>query len=64
MTTQLTTNQATQAATTGQAAPATHGRLQTACHSVRLAVQEMNYATRRLVELQAPWSVDTQWHRK
>jgi len=23
-----------------------------------MAVQEMNYASRRVVELQAPWSVD------
>ena len=64
MTTQLFTHEATQTETTGQTAPATQSRLQTACHRVRLAVQEMNYAIRRLVELQAPWSVDSQWHSR
>jgi len=24
----------------------------------------MNYATRRVVELQAPWSVDEHWHSR
>jgi hypothetical protein len=24
----------------------------------------MTYASRRVVELQAPWSVDKQWHRR
>jgi hypothetical protein len=33
-------------------------------HRVRLTVQEMNYATRRLTELQAPWIVDQQRHGK
>ena len=28
----------------------------------RLTVAEMNYATRRTVELQAPWTADPQWH--
>src|SRR5450755_3918724 len=27
-------------------------------------VQEMNYAARRVIELQAPWSVDDQWHKR
>jgi hypothetical protein len=27
-----------------------------------MTVAEMNYAARRVVELQAPWSVDKQWH--
>jgi hypothetical protein len=31
-------------------------------HRIRLAIQEMNYASRRVIELQAPWSVDKQWH--
>ena len=31
---------------------------------VRLAIQEMNYASRRVVEGQAPWIVDEQWHRR
>jgi hypothetical protein len=50
--------------TTGPATLAGRGRLREACHRVRLAIQEMNHASRRVVELQAPWSVDTQWHRK
>jgi hypothetical protein len=46
--------------------PATAGRgwLRSAWHRIRLAVQEMNYASRRVVEVQAPWSVDEQWHRR
>jgi len=31
------------------------GRLRGACHRIRLAVAEMNYAARRVVEVQAPW---------
>jgi hypothetical protein len=27
-------------------------------------VQEMNYANRRLTEVQAPWIVDPEWHRR
>ena len=57
MTAQLT-HQATQATTAQPAAPAGGGRLRTACHRIRLTVAEMNYATRRVVELQAPWTVD------
>jgi hypothetical protein len=36
----------------------------TAWHRVRLAVAEMNYATRRLYELQVPWSIGEQRHSK
>jgi hypothetical protein len=60
MTAQLT-HDATQALTTD---PAGRGRLREACHRIRLAIREMNYASRRMVELQAPWSVDKQWHRR
>jgi hypothetical protein len=35
-----------------------------AWHRVRLAVAEMNYATRRLYELQVPWSAGEQRHSK
>jgi hypothetical protein len=63
MTAQLT-HQGTQARTTAPATPAGHGRLREACHRIHLAIQEMNYASRRVVELQAPWTVDEQWHRK
>jgi hypothetical protein len=40
------------------------GRLRGAWHRIRFAVQEMNYATRRVTELQAPWIVDQQWHTR
>ena len=63
MTAQLT-HEGTQARTAEPAATAGRGRLRGAWHRVRLAVQEMNYASGRIVELQAPWSVDPQWHRK
>jgi hypothetical protein len=64
MTTQLFTHEATQTETTGRTAPATQSRLRTACHRVHLAIREMNYATRRMTELQAPWSVDKEWHSR
>jgi hypothetical protein len=35
-------------------------RLRWAWHKIRLTVAEMNYAARRVVELQAPWVVDAQ----
>jgi hypothetical protein len=35
-----------------------------AWHRVRLAIQEMNYASRRVVERQAPWAVDPDWYRR
>ena len=63
MTAQLT-HEGTQARTTETAASAGRGRLRGAWHRIRLTVQEMNYATRRVVELQAPWSVDEQWHSR
>jgi hypothetical protein len=63
MTAQLT-HEGTQARATEPATPAGRGRLREACHRIHLTVQEMNYASRRVVELQAPWSVDKQWHRK
>jgi hypothetical protein len=49
------------------AAPATQacpGRLRGACRRIRLTIQEMNYASRRVVERQAPWIVDEQWYRR
>jgi hypothetical protein len=35
--------------------PAGHGLLRTMWHRIRAAVREMNYASRRVVEVQAPW---------
>jgi hypothetical protein len=58
----LLTDEGTQASTTETTTPASRGRLRRACHRIRMTVAEMNYATRRVVELQAPWSVDKQWH--
>ncbi len=63
MTTQLAP-EGTQATTTELAASTGRGPLRRAWHRIRLAVQETNYASRRVVELQAPWSVDEQWHSK
>jgi hypothetical protein len=40
-----------------------HGRLRELWYRIRLTIQDMNYASRRLVELQAPWSVDKDWDR-
>ena len=44
--------------------PAGRGRLREACHRIRLTIQEMNYASRRRLELQVPWIVDEQWDRR
>jgi hypothetical protein len=60
MTTQLT-RKGTQARTTQQATTAHRGRLREVCHRIQLTIKEMNYASRRLVELQAPWTVDSRW---
>ena len=53
-----------QATTTDPIAWPRLGRLRRAWYRLRFTIQEMNYATRRLQELQAPWSVDTQWHKR
>ena len=63
MVTQLN-RQGTQARTTEQSASGRRGRLRRAWHRIRLTVDEMNYAGRRIVELQAPWIVDDQWHSR
>jgi hypothetical protein len=50
-----------------QAAPAVltgHGPAYRMFHRIFLAFREMNHASRRLVEVQAPWAVDAQWHSK
>ncbi len=60
----LLTDQGTQATTTGTADPADHGGLRGAWHRIRRTIQEMNYASRRVVEVQAPWSVDEHWHSR
>ena len=63
MTAQLT-HEGTQARTTEPATPAGRGRLRETCHRIHLAIQEMNYASRRVVERQAPWAVDPEWYRR
>jgi Myb/SANT-like DNA-binding domain len=52
------------ATTAEPAAPTRHGRLRRAWLRILQTVQEMNYVNRRLVEVQAPWTVDPQWHRR
>ena len=58
------TRQGTADRTTGPAAQASPGRLRAARRRIRLTIQEMNYASRRVVERQAPWIVDEQWYRR
>jgi hypothetical protein len=62
MSAQLT--EGTQARMTETVAFVGRGRLRAAWHRIRLIVDEMNYASRRTVELQAPWIVDEQWYRR
>jgi len=40
------------------------GPLGRARQRILQAFHEMNYATRRVVEVQAPWIVDKQWHNR
>ena len=63
MSAQLTLNE-TQRRTAEPAITAERGRLREACHRIHLTIQEMNYASRRVLELQAPWIVDEQWDRR
>jgi hypothetical protein len=63
MTAQLT-RKGIQAKTTRPTVSARTGRLRGAWHQVRRSVAEMNYAARRLAELQAPWAIDEQWHTR
>jgi hypothetical protein len=70
MTAQLTgresrvTREGTADRTSGPATQGGPGRLRRACRRIRLAIDEMNYASRRVVERQAPWIVDEQWYRR
>ncbi len=58
------THRGTQDRTTERATPTGRGLLRRACLRLRLALQDMNYGARRAIELQAPWIVDEQWHRR
>ena len=49
---------------TPTASGAGHGRLRAAWHQIRQAAAEINHASHRVVEWQAPWIVDAQWHSK
>jgi hypothetical protein len=62
--TALLTHEGSQAPTIEPASTIGRGLLREAIHRVRLGIQEMNYASRRVVELQAPWIVDQQGHRR
>jgi hypothetical protein len=57
-------HEGTQPRSTEPTASAGRAGRRTVWHRIRMTVAEMNYATRRLVELQAPWSVDEQWHTR
>jgi hypothetical protein len=61
MTAQLT-HEGIEARTTQPATAADRRRFRGTWHRIRLAIQEINYTSRRVVGLQAPWSVDTHWH--
>jgi hypothetical protein len=66
----LLTHEGTQATTTEQAtatetvSSAGRGPLRGPWQRIRVTVREMNDAARRVVELQAPWSVDRQWQSR
>jgi len=57
----LLTHEGSHAKTTQPATTASRGRLRGAWHQIRLAIGEMNYASHRVVEVQAPWIVDKRW---
>jgi hypothetical protein len=40
------------------------GRIRGAWHRISMTISDMNYGARRIVEVQAPWSVDAQWHNR
>jgi len=63
MTAQLT-RKGTQVVAMEPATSASRGRLRETCHQIHLTIQELNYAARRVVELQAPWTVDQQWQSR
>ena len=63
MTTQFM-HEGSQARTTEPIAWTGPGWLRGAWRRIRLAIHEMNYASRRVVEVQAPWTVDRRWDRR
>jgi hypothetical protein len=58
------TDGVTQAATTDPIAWTGLGRLRGMWYRIRFTVQEMNYAARRVTEVQAPWIADEKWHSR
>jgi hypothetical protein len=60
----LLTHEATRAGKREPTAPVGRGPLRGPWHRIRLTVAEMTCAARRVVELQAPWSVDQQWQSR
>jgi hypothetical protein len=57
-------HEVTQPRTAVQPAAAGRGGFRGAWRRIRRTVQEMNYATRRMTELQAHWIVDEPWHSR
>ncbi len=51
----LLTREGTRARTAELATATGRWRSRDACHRVHLAIQEMNYVSRRVLQLQAPW---------
>jgi hypothetical protein len=64
MSAQLTQEKTPAATATGWPATTSRGALGRMWHRIFLAFREINYANRRIVEVQAPWIVDEQWHRR
>jgi hypothetical protein len=59
MSAQLTHQPLPASTSTSTSTPVTatgRGRLHAVWHRIRLAISEMNYASRRIVEVQAPWA--------
>jgi hypothetical protein len=54
----------TRSGTTETVTLAGSGLLRGAWRRICLVVEEMNYASRRVVERQAPWTVDEYWYNR
>jgi hypothetical protein len=53
-----TTTTTTPATATATATATNPGPLATLWHRIIMAIREMNYASQRIVEVQAPWTTD------
>jgi hypothetical protein len=54
----------TRSGTTETVTVSGRGLLRDAWRRICLVVEEMNYASRRVVERQAPWTVDEHWYKR